>query len=102
MHENILLVEDEAALRTTLSDSLRGEGYVVDTAVDGYEPFEKAANMPFDLVILYLMLRVRSGRDVSCGIPQGGMATPTLLLTSRDQMTDYVMGLTLGADEPAS
>jgi CheY-like chemotaxis protein len=41
MNESILLVEDEQVLRTTLSDRLRGEGYVVETAVDGPEGFEK-------------------------------------------------------------
>ena len=41
MNESILLVEDEQALRSTLSVRLRGEGYVVDTACDGVEGFEK-------------------------------------------------------------
>ncbi|HEY7615603.1 MAG TPA: response regulator, partial [Terriglobales bacterium] len=75
MNESILLVEDEQALRTTLSDRLRGEGYVVDTAVDGDEAFEKAANQPFDLIILDLMLPCRSGLDVCRGIRHAGMAT---------------------------
>src|SRR5437016_7935048 len=99
MHESILLVEDEAALRATLSDRLRGEGYVVNTAVDGHEGFEKAANMPFDLVILDIMLPVRSGLDICRGIRQAGMATPILILTARDQTIDKVVGLKLGADD---
>ena len=41
MNENILLVEDQDALRTTLSDRLRGEGYVVDTAKDGEKALKK-------------------------------------------------------------
>jgi len=84
MNENILLVEDEAALRATLSDRLRGEGYVVETASDGHEAFEKAANEPFDLVILDLMLPVRSGLDVCRDIRQAGMATPILILTAAE------------------
>lgn len=99
MNESILLVEDEAALRATLSDRLRGEGYVVETAVDGYEAFEKAANLPFDLVILDLMLPVRSGLDVCRDIRQAGMATPILILTARNQTIDKVVGLKLGADD---
>ena len=42
MRESILLIEDEQALQSTLSLRLRGEGYVVDTAADGIEGFEKA------------------------------------------------------------
>jgi DNA-binding response OmpR family regulator len=99
MFESILLVEDEAALRATLGDRLRGEGYVVDTAVDGYEAVEKAANLPFDLVILDLMLPSRSGLDVCRDIRQAGMATPILILTARDQTSDKVAGLKLGADD---
>src|SRR6266705_3654688 len=99
MFESILLVEDEAALRATLGDRLRGEGYVVDTAVDGLEAAEKAANQPFDLIILDLMLPSRSGLDVCRDIRQAGMATPILILTARDQTTDKVVGLKLGADD---
>jgi two-component system, OmpR family, alkaline phosphatase synthesis response regulator PhoP len=99
MNESILLVEDEHALRTTLSDRLRGEGYVVDTAVDGHEGLEKAANLPFDLIILDLMLPHRSGLDICREIRQAGMATPILILTARTQTVDKVVGLKLGADD---
>jgi two-component system alkaline phosphatase synthesis response regulator PhoP len=99
MNESILLVEDDPSLRTTLGDRLRGEGYVVDTAVDGHEAVEKAANLPFDLVILDIMLPSRNGFDVCRDIRQAGMATPILMLTARDQTTDKVVGLKLGADD---
>ena len=99
MNESILLVEDELALRTTLSDRLRGEGYVVDSAADGHEGFEKAANLPFDLIILDLMLPSRSGLDVCRDLRQAGMATPILILTARNQTIDKVVGLRLGADD---
>jgi two-component system alkaline phosphatase synthesis response regulator PhoP len=99
MNESILLIEDELALRTTLSDRLRGEGYVVDTAADGHEGFEKAANLPFDLIILDLMLPSRNGLDICRDIRQAGMATPVLILTARNQTIDKVVGLKLGADD---
>jgi two-component system alkaline phosphatase synthesis response regulator PhoP len=99
MNESILLVEDELALRTTLGDRLRGEGYIVDTAVDGHEAFEKITTQPFDLVILDLMLPSRSGLDVCRDIRQAGMATPILILTARTQTIDKVVGLKLGADD---
>jgi two-component system, OmpR family, alkaline phosphatase synthesis response regulator PhoP len=99
MLEKILLVEDEAALRATLGDRLRGEGFVVETAVDGLEAVEKASNLPFDLIILDLMLPSRSGFDVCRDIRQAGMATPILILTARNQTTDKVVGLRLGGDD---
>jgi two-component system alkaline phosphatase synthesis response regulator PhoP len=99
VRENILLVEDEQALRSTLSVRLQGEGYVVDTAADGVEGFEKATTRPFDLIILDIMLPYRSGLDVCRDIRQAGLATPILFLTARHQTTDKVIGLKLGADD---
>src|SRR5215472_5968628 len=99
MNESILLVEDEKALRTTLSDRLRSEGYVVETASDGHEGLEKASGHPFDLIILDVMLPRRSGLDVCRDIRAAGMATPILILTVRNETVDKVVGLKLGADD---
>src|SRR6266576_1320313 len=84
MNESILLVEDEKALRTTLSDRLRSEGYVVETASDGREGFDKASSHPFDLIIMDIMLPRRNGLDVCRDIRAAGMATPILILTVRN------------------
>jgi two-component system alkaline phosphatase synthesis response regulator PhoP len=99
MNESILLIEDEQAIRTTLSDRLRQEGYVVDMASDGEEGFSKACDEPFDLIILDLMLPRRSGLDVCRGLRGAGMATPILILTVRNETVDKVVGLKLGADD---
>jgi two-component system alkaline phosphatase synthesis response regulator PhoP len=99
MNESILLVEDEEALRMTLSDRLRSEGYIVDFAADGEEGLGKATGLPFDLIILDVMLPHRSGFDVCRDIRSAGLATPILLLTARGQTTDKVLGLKLGADD---
>jgi two-component system, OmpR family, alkaline phosphatase synthesis response regulator PhoP len=99
MNEHILLVEDEQALRTALGVRLRAEGYVLDTAVDGEEALRKATNLPFDLIVLDVMLPIRNGFDVCREVRQEGMATPILMLTVRDQVVDKVVGLNLGADD---
>jgi two-component system, OmpR family, alkaline phosphatase synthesis response regulator PhoP len=99
MNENILLVEDEDALRTTLRDRLRGEGYVVDTAIDGEEGLEKATRSPFDLLILDVMLPYRSGFDLCREVRQAGLATPVLFLTARNAIVDKVVGFKLGGDD---
>jgi two-component system, OmpR family, alkaline phosphatase synthesis response regulator PhoP len=99
MNENILLVEDEAALRTALQVRLHSEGYVVNVAEDGEEGFEKATTLPFDLIILDVMLPYRSGLDICRDLRQLGMATPVLMLTVRDRTLDKVVGFKLGADD---
>jgi two-component system alkaline phosphatase synthesis response regulator PhoP len=99
MNENILLVEDEEALRMTLSDRLENEGYIVDCAIDGNSGFDKATQLPFDLIILDVMLPHKNGFDVCRDIRQAGLATPILLLTARGQTVDKVVGLKLGADD---
>ncbi|PYT99002.1 MAG: DNA-binding response regulator [Acidobacteria bacterium] len=99
MNENILLVEDEEALRMTLRDRLRSEGYVVDLAADGQQGYEKATQLPFDLIILDIMLPRCNGLDICRGIRLAGLATPILLLTARGQTVDKVVGLKLGADD---
>lgn len=99
MNENILIVEDEDELCMTLGDRLRSEGYLVDIAVDGQSGLEKATRLPFDLIILDIMLPIRSGLDLCSEIRRVGMATPILLLTARSQTVDKVVGLKLGADD---
>ena len=99
MNENILLVEDEEGLRMTLSDRLRSEGYVMDFAVDGEQGFDKATRLPFDLIILDIMLPGRNGFDLCRDIRAAGLATPILLLTARGQTIDKLLGFKLGADD---
>src|SRR5579864_5929409 len=99
MNESIPVVEDEQALRHALGVRLRSEGYVVDTAADGHVGLEKATNLPFDLIILDVMLPYHSGLDVCRTIRQMGLATPILMLTVKDQTIDKVVGLKLGADD---
>ena len=99
MKEKLLLVEDEEALRMTLGDRLRSEGYVVDFADDGEQGLEKVTHLPYDLIILDVMLPRRNGFDLCQDIRRAGMATPILLLTARGQTADKVVGFKLGADD---
>ena len=99
MERSILLVEDEPGLRMTLSDRIRDEGYDVETAADGVQGFEAAANNTFDLVILDVMLPRKNGLDVCRDLRQRGVNTPILMLTARTQTFDKVVGLKIGADD---
>src|SRR6202142_688528 len=99
MRGNVLFIEDELALKMTLGDRLRNEGYTVDCAANGEEGFEKATQLPFDLIILDVMLPKRDGFDVCKGIREAGLITPILMLTARGQTSDKVNGLKIGADD---
>lgn len=99
MHDNVLFVEDEEALRMIVGDRLRSDGYIVDYAADGDEAYEKATHLPFDLIILDVMLPKRDGFGVCRDIRQAGLITPILMLTARAQTEDKVSGLKIGADD---
>ena len=99
MRGNVLFVEDEEALQMTVGDRLRNEGYAVEYAANGDEGFEKATRLPFDLIILDVMLPKRDGFDVCKGIREAGLITPILMLTARGQTSDKVSGLKIGADD---
>lgn len=99
MNESILIIEDEEALRTTLGDRLRREGFRVDESDDGQDGFDKAVQNPFDLIILDLMLPRRGGLDICRDLRQMGLATPVLVLSARSETVDKVVGLRLGADD---
>ncbi len=95
----VLLVEDEAGLRLTLSDRLASEGYTVATASDGEAGLAHATTGAFDLIVLDVMLPRMNGFDVCRELRRRGIATPVLMLTARGQVADKVVGLKLGADD---
>lgn len=99
MSANLLIVEDEAGLVTTLKDRLRKEGYAVTVAKDGSAGFELASQGKFDLILLDVMLPGQSGLAVCQKLRQLGTTTPILMLTARRQTMDKVVGLRTGADD---
>ncbi len=99
MPPNILIVEDESALATTLKDRLRKEGYAVTLARDGDQAYQKATHEPFDLILLDVMLPGQSGLKVCEKLRQEGWGMPILMLTARRQTVDKVLGLKTGADD---
>lgn len=99
MRANILFVEDEHEIRMTVGDRLCSEGYGVEYAVDGSEGLQKVSALPFDLIILDVMLPRRDGFLVCDDIRKAGLITPILMLTARNQTADKVKGLKTGADD---
>ena len=98
MAETILIVEDEPALRDTLSYNLKKDGFTVETVGDGRAALDSARNLKPDLIVLDLMLPEIDGFEV-CRTLRREMITPILMLTARDDEIDRVVGLEVGADD---
>ena len=99
VERRILLVDDEAGLRRTLSDRLRKEGYHVDTAANGLIASEMARKSDYDLIILDLNLPAKNGLEVCQDLRREGKNVAVLMLTARDAVADKITGLKLGADD---
>jgi two-component system, OmpR family, response regulator len=94
----LLVVEDEADLRSGLEQALREEGYAVDGAADGEEGIYKAETWDYDVIVLDVMLPKLNGWEILERIRKR-KKTPVLMLTARDAVRDRVHGLDLGADD---
>ncbi len=98
MPETILVVEDEPALRDTLSYNLKKNGFIVEVVGDGRAAIDSARKLKPDLIVLDLMLPEIDGFEV-CRILRKEMTMPILMLTARDDEIDRVVGLEVGADD---
>ncbi len=96
---DILVVEDEQAIRTALADFLEFHGFRVMQAGDGLEADRCVAQGRFDLILLDLMLPGVSGEQLCSQWRQGGLQTPIIMVTAKGQEKDKIHGLELGADD---
>ena len=95
----ILVVDDDPALRTALDRALKLEGYRVSFAHDGRQALQMMTGTSQDAVILDLGLPLMDGLEVCRRVRERGDRTPVLMLTARDAVTDRVEGLDAGADD---
>jgi len=94
----ILIVEDEAKIARFLELELKHEGYDVAHAADGRTGLEMALQKDVDLVLLDIMLPGLSGIEV-CRRVRMESQVPIIMLTAKDDVTDKVAGLDMGADD---
>ncbi len=94
----VVLVEDEPDLASALAARLRAEGLRVEVACDGPTAVEMVEELRPDLVVLDVMLPGFDGLEV-CRRIQRDRHVPVLMLTARDDETDLVVGLEVGADD---
>ncbi|MBD2503672.1 response regulator [Anabaena azotica] len=95
----ILLVEDDVASATILSEVLTAEHYTVELATDGQNGLTLATLSNFDLILLDLLIPKLDGINLCRQLRAQGIQQPILLLTAKDQSTDVVKGLDAGADD---
>lgn len=95
----VLIVEDDAAMLRGLRDNFARKGYDVETAPDGEKGLELALNSQPDLIILDIMLPKMNGYEICKTLRDEGLDMPIIMLTAKDQESDIVLGLNIGADD---
>jgi two-component system OmpR family response regulator len=95
----VLIVEDEATLRSQLMEAIGDAGYAVDEAADGEQAEFMGATEPYDAIVLDLGLPKMDGITVLKRWRAGTIKTPVLILTARGAWTERVEGIDAGADD---
>jgi DNA-binding response OmpR family regulator len=97
-NRHILLVEDDTTIAEAVAARLRAEGFTVETAADGPSAVERFAARRPDLIVLDVMLPGFDGLEV-CRRVQAVYPVPVIMLTARNDETDLLVGLGIGADD---
>ncbi len=96
---HILVVEDEAAIRTGLIDVFIYHGYEVDFADNGKTGLKKALSGQFDMILLDVMLPGMNGFEICEHVRAKDRDQPIIMLTAKTGDEDIIQGLSLGADD---
>ena len=99
MPKLILIVDDEKVIVDILKYNLEKSGYSIIFSHDGLEALTLAREKDPDLILLDVMLPSMNGFDVCKTLRQEGNNVPIIMLTAREEETDKVLGLELGADD---
>jgi DNA-binding response OmpR family regulator len=95
----MLVVEDDPGMARVLQRGLTEEGYVVDACTDGAEAGWRVRELPYDALVLDVMLPGVDGFEVCRRLRADHLALPVIMLTARHDVADRVRGLDLGADD---
>lgn len=95
----LLVVEDEPDLAHAVQDHLRAQAHAVDVAATLEEAEAAVRATRYDLVLLDLRLPDGDGLSLIRGLRDSGLATPVLIVTARDRITERIEGLKAGADD---
>ena len=97
--KTVLIVEDEKNIVDILRFNLQREGYRTCEAYDGEDGLNKARSENPDLILLDVMLPKMIGFDVCKTLRAEGNNVPVIILTAREEESDKVLGLEIGADD---
>jgi len=97
--KRILIIEDDPAILRGLETALTEEHYEIRSASDGEKGYKLAHTENIDLIVLDLMLPTKNGMDVCRDLRNDGFNMPILMLTSKKEEVDKILGLELGADD---
>lgn len=97
--KKILIIEDDPAISSGLKASLEDAHYDVLIAEDGESGYNAVKEETPDLIILDLVLPDKDGMDICRELRTEGIGIPILMLTSRKEEMDIVLGLEIGADD---
>jgi len=97
--ETVLVIDDDEKITSLVRRSLAFAGYQVRTAADGEAGLNLLMEETPDLIILDVMMPKLDGWEVVRRIREAGLSVPVLMLTARDDVSDRVRGLDLGADD---
>lgn len=99
MTKNILIVDDEESIVTLLTYHLEKEGFTTDKAHTGKEALEKVATDKFDLAVLDIMIPDIDGMEICSQLRNEKNDIPIIMLTAKDDQSDKIHGLDIGADD---
>jgi heavy metal response regulator len=94
-----LIIEDDQTIAEFVARGLREAGFAVDLAADGDAGLALAADEPYDVAIVDLMLPKRDGLSVIDELRRRGRSTPVLILSAKRTVDDRVQGLQAGGDD---
>ena len=97
--KKVLIVEDEKNIVDILRFNLQRAGYDTAAAYDGEDGLAKAVSEKPDLILLDVMLPKMNGFDVCRAVRERGSRVPVIMLTAREEESDKVQGLEIGADD---
>ena len=97
--KTVLIVEDEKNIVDILRFNLQREGYRTLEAYDGEDGLAQAVSASPDLILLDVMLPKMNGFDVCKSLRSQGSNVPVIILTAREEESDKVLGLEIGADD---
>lgn len=95
----ILVVDDDARLRSLLQRFLEEDGFIVRTCHDGKQMDKLLQRELFSLIVLDLMLPDENGIDICKRLRDSDVTTPIIMLTAKGSDADRIAGLNAGADD---